>query len=829
MKKCILTVLGAIAALSLPVSCSDEFGGNEGAGNGRISPVVDLNTETVTSRSTSPESRAAASRATEVTVADLSLRLTKNDGSFSGEWPIAEFPIENAFTVGDYTLEAFYGDPTEQGFDLPAYSGSQTITVRDGETATPEITATLANSMVTIKYTDAFTGYMADYGASVNGIEYGKEEERAVYVTPGDVEIKVNVKKPNGIGAEFTLDKVDALPRHHYTVTIDLNNGGAGDAQLNVSFDDMMDTEEVNIDLSDKVLSSPAPVVNPKGFESENTIDVVTGMPSDLDMSMNLIARAGLRNVTLKTVSASLVGQGWPEEIDLMAADGSTQAKLTGLGLEVVGLWKTPGEMAVINFSDVVKYIKTVAGDDNITEFTVTVKDKLMRESDPVTLRLNVEDVMMDLTAVTQFFEPGASLDVTLGFNGPGTYIKDNIKIEYKNPIANVWRELGITSVSEGRSRAMLNYTISVTAPIIEDALTLRATYGNSHSNEITIDMAPFEINFESTDIYATSAFVKVVPTGDNPAPSTDNMTFLAQKDGEDDFNTVAHTVTGNFAKVTGLAPDTNYKLKVRINGMGSKVVNFRTETAPQLENADLEEWTETAGASDHWSVFSLAGWSTLNKLTTSEGGAYGRNLLQQINNNKGAGYVAKSGTQRTSESVSGYAALIQTVGWGGNNGTGYNATVGLTRISYPLRCDNITPGELYLGSYDEDTKNPVYGMYFNSRPSALKFQYKYEPKNESDWGIAKIALFDTNGDVIAQKEVNLTASESYTASTLELPLVPGLKKAAKLQVIFKSSGNEECLVFNDTNFSYPSSSVLSTADGMIGSKLYVDDIQLIY
>lgn len=826
MKKTILTVLGALAALSLPVSCSEDFGDNIN-GNGRIIPTTDINTETIVSRSTSPESRANASRAIEVTVADLSLRLTKTDGSFSGEWPLADFPSDKDFSVGEYSLEAFYGDPAQQGFDMPAYSGSQTVIVKDGETATPAVTATLANAMVTIKYTDAFVGYMADYGATVNGIEYTKTEERAVYVTPGDVEIKINVKKPNGLGAEFTLDNVNTEARHHYTVTVDVNNGGVGDAKLNITFDDMMDTEEVEIDLSDKVLSSPAPVITPKGFTDGSTIDVVTGMSTDMNLSMNLVAMAGIRNVVLKTKSTSLLRQGWPEEIDLMNADGATQAKLNDLGLDVLGLWKTPGEMAVLTFSDVVKYIRTVANDDNITEFTVTLKDKLMRESDPVTIRLNVEDVLMDLKPSGEYLEPGSALNVVLGFNGPGTYIKDNIEMEYFNETSGVWNKLKINSVSEGRSRTMLDYTVNISTPAIDAALRLRARYGNSVSNEITVEMAPFELTVSELNVFSKYAFGVLKGTGSHAAPAVSDVTFLLKTENTD-FAEVTPSVEGGYVKFSNLAPNTVYTARVKKDDILSRSVTFTTENATDVPNGDMETWYTYKPSGTCWWQVDYPGedanavWGTMNLLTTSEGGTSA--------GASACGYSSKSGTTSDEGNGGGKCALIQTVGWGKGNTAWLGRVNGTSGGLAGGACQHFTAGELYLGHYDATSQKAVYdGLVASSRPSSLQFTYKYTPKNSADWGVAEVHVLAADGSVIAEQVVNLTAQSDFTPKTLQLNYPMGSKKAVRVQVMFKSCGNQDCLAINNNNMDCPPSANASTDKGYIGSKLYVDDIQLIY
>lgn len=825
MKKCFLFGIGALTATSLLVSCSDELGGPIANGNGRILPNILLDTETVTSRSTEPSSRANGT-AKEIVASDLTLRLTNSEGQ-SWQWPYDEFPADRDFSIGTYTLEAYYGDPTVQGFDLPAYHGSQTIVVKDGETTTPSITATLANAMVSLKYKDAFVGYMADYGATVNGVEYTKDEVQPVYVTPGEAEIKLNVTKPNGLHAEFTLDPVTVEARHHYTITIDVNNGNTGDAVLNVTFDDMMETETVDIDLSDKLLSTPAPEITPKGFEYGQPIDILAGTMPDNQLSMSLVALAGLKEVNVTTTSTALISQGWPEKLDLMAADVYTQEKLTLLGLDVLGLWKTPGQMAVLDFTNVPLHF---AGTEEVT-FTVTVKDQLLRECEAATLKFNVEKAALELVSADKFFQAGTPLNIVVGFNGGQSVVKENIKIQYKNPISGMWNDLTTTAVSEGRSRAMLDYTVTVTAPDTESAVSIRAKYQETVSNELSVE--PYVVTANENDIYASFAYIRVIGVNGGT-----QVTINTTKDGESPVGQTA-TLENNYIKISGLEADTHYTVEVIPEGMNAKNVEFTTEKAQQLENGTFEDgWSSTpfTNNSVDWTRYSLEGWGTLNELTTSQGGSYGKTMLGAINDGKGAGYVAMSGTKDTDDASEGSkAALIQTVGWGSENGTGYSSNSILNRVSVPLNCVNANAGELYLGHFDENSMTAVYdGAEISSRPAALRFSYKYLPKNSADWGAAEVQIIAADNSVIAKKSFKITEQNDYTQQELTLEYAAGTKKAARIKVMFKSSDNAECLYTgNDesqlkTYYSYPEK-VLNTKDGFIGSKLYVDDIQLIY
>ena len=52
------------------------------------------------------------------------IKLTKSDNTYSKTWSSLEgFNKESEFPIGDYTIEAAYGDVTEQGFERPGSGG----------------------------------------------------------------------------------------------------------------------------------------------------------------------------------------------------------------------------------------------------------------------------------------------------------------------------------------------------------------------------------------------------------------------------------------------------------------------------------------------------------------------------------------------------------------------------------------------------------------------------------------------------------------------------------------------------------------------------------
>lgn len=792
MKKSILLGMAVLATGAALTSCSDDWS-MDSSSTGRISPMVGIDTEAITSRPAA-SSRADAS---SLSAADLSLRLTQLgvDNARTWSWAsITDFDASMQFPVGQYSLEAYYGDKNAEGFDAPAFYGRQELTVADDQVTQLALTASLSKSMITLKYTEAFENYMTDWSASVNGITYAKGEQRPIYVKSGDVNINVTVTKPNGKGGSFTLGTIETKPRYHYTVTIDVNEGNVGEATLTVTFDDNLAMVDLDVDISDAILDTPAPTITAEGFDAP--INIVSGMGTDAKPSMNIIAMGGLKEVWLETNSVYLAKKGWPESIDLIAATADQQATLTALGLNTLGLWKNPDKMAVIDFSGVLPNIK-VMDTDNTTTFTVHVVDGIQRSTANVVLTVNVEDIELELQKIDENFTAGDELNVGVLFNGNASELKNNLSLEYYVSDYNTWDTLDIVSVTPTSSRAGVLYDVKVVAPDVDGTLQLRAKCSGKQS-QIDIKSAPFEIAYTSNNVYATHAYLSVVGIDGEADPSLTGATFAVKAEGASTFTPASYTVESGYAHLTGLTPNTTHQVKVTIDGATSRAAYVTTEAAPQLENGNMEAWTTTKVSKglNSWTKYIPSGqWDTLNDLSLSKA------------DSKAIRSAAES-TLSTTDSHAGTAAHIQTVGYGAT--TTFSSST------------NYLAGELFLGSYSGSAN---YGISFGSRPAAISFWYKYTAFNSGDKGLCEVKVYDASGNVIATGSKSLAAASSYSQQAVALTYAINSVKAARISVRFRSSDSDNYL---------NSSGVCSISGGntskkFIGSELFIDDIVLTY
>ena len=305
-----------------------------------------------------------------------------------------------------------------------------------------------------------------------------------------------------------------------------------------------------------------------------------------------------------------------------------------------------------------------------------------------------------------------------------------------------------------------------------------------------------------------------------------EGMTFEYSTNGLD-------WISSKDSLITGLTPDTNYKVRLKF-GKHYKEVDVKTYPVIPLENGDMEDWAYeiTNDARNpltenidfiYWkkwfpwsSVSTPSIWNTVNQTTTQDGNNPSLFLgWKPTPPYVGCCYVANSGTipVEGNDAHKGKSALIKTVGWG----SGSTAAGGTSIIK------KVTPGELYLGTYDLSSHQPIYGIGYKSRPTNVKFWCKYEPKS-SDLMIAQIVIMDEEGKTIGNASVpdDEAGATGWTKKTLSINYIDKEKEPAKMYILFKCGTSTDPDILDKSG--------VNLSDGEhVGSKLYIDDVELVY
>ena len=153
-----------------------------------------------------------------------------------------------------YHIEAYSSNKTiEQGFEVsPYYYGSEDLTVKANTAHSVDLVCSLAQSMVTVSYTENFKSHFSDYSVTVTGndnlsLPFGSTETRAAYVKANQP-LKITLTAtPNGSKATSVEQNIveNALPAYRYNVIYDINTEGNGN--INISVDQNRHEYEITL------------------------------------------------------------------------------------------------------------------------------------------------------------------------------------------------------------------------------------------------------------------------------------------------------------------------------------------------------------------------------------------------------------------------------------------------------------------------------------------------------------------------------------------------------------------------------------------------------
>ncbi|MDE5975540.1 MAG: DUF4493 domain-containing protein, partial [Muribaculaceae bacterium] len=241
---------------------------------------------------------------------EFGISLNSSDGSYSKTWNSPEsFNKEEGFPMGSYTLTATYGDIESEGFSTPYFQGSADVAVRLGEETSSTVTATLANSMVSIRYSDKFRAMFPQYQALLTSaghsapVVFVKEETRPAYMSPRNIEFSLTLTNQQGLQQTVVPARFTANPQTHYVVMVDVKEE-VGVATLDVAFEENVVTDTREIMLTDELFTAPLPTISTNADASADVAAFESIPIADKNPELHLVAFGGVQKASL-TVEAS--------------------------------------------------------------------------------------------------------------------------------------------------------------------------------------------------------------------------------------------------------------------------------------------------------------------------------------------------------------------------------------------------------------------------------------------------------------------------------------------------------------------------------------------
>lgn len=807
MKLTLTKVALGLALVGL-ASCANEAPwGNGSRGKGVINLKLTADADV---KDALPSVRAGAPELMAPDIADFSIELRNLDTGMVQTWTsLEEFNKEEGFDVGSYTLTAYYGNIKDCGFYKPYFMGKTDVNVLEGRESSVDVTAQLANVMLSVDYTDAFRSYFSDFSVTAHtdghaNVVFGRSETRAGFLPAGDVTLQLTMTNPSGKTVIITPAQFPAVARHHYHVTFDVNADPMGGAALEIVFDDSLTTENVVFQLTDELYNAEAPIVHAEGFTSGQTVEALSGNSAPSQIKFETICKAGIQSAVLKIAQVGGSVQYTPPfntELDLVEADESTQYQLGENGIKVAGIFKNPEQMAIVDLTDLPRYLP-----EGTFEITFTVTDALGRnEENPVVLNLSTLPINLEVTGGSAFYEyPGTAVTTTPTVDATVMVTYNGLNpaecISFKNKCrTGIFKDCDIVEFRESngtRSFDDKTYIFKIKVCDVETSpLPMELWFNGVKRADFTIEIIEPEYSLIA-DPFATYARFKVETTNAEDVPTIVNGLTLYKNETAVDKSLISTDPEKGFLTMYGLDPDTDYtigySLTSRPNGIPeSQTLKIHTEKSISLNNGDFSNSHRTIDLNmqvggnyqcgaitySNWSQVKVdepTMWATINEKTFYKNAKTVNSWFTVVST-----YLENGQAVIRSVGYDHYGTLPSRTGSFGST-THYNTNT--PTIS------SKASGELFLGEYSfNGTETRKDGIAFESRPSSLSFDYSYIPHN-SDMGLAKVDVLDASGNVIASGSRNITSSVDMKSESIALDGYPFGTKASSIRIQFKSS-----------------------------------------
>lgn len=736
------------------------------------------------------------------------IHLEKTDGSLSKHYSYDSFIKTGSFSTGNYRLTASAGDPEKEGYDCPYFEGSAEVLVLEGKESAAQITATVKRALISVTASEGFGNYLKDYSVSVHSeghdyIPMEKGDERPVYLIPGTTTLGVTLTNLQGESVTIEPDNFVTQPGHHYNVNLKVSDSSKpGVGKLEIEFSNDLVQEEVVIDLTDELFTSPAPVVKlsgvPEAAEGQEapTLEFLAGEAPEGDYRFTVLSYGGLKEVkmTLTGTNDSFFGS----DIQLLNADLDTQNKLASYGITAKGLFNNPEKMAYIDFSQLPANLP----DGNYT-LIVEAKDQLNRVSNIAKVTIN--SVKASLTIVPKDALYGAFTGTLLiDYNGskPATDITFMADNKYGTMVeAPLVCDPELSQAT--RSFESKSYVYTIKLPEFGGRSQERVDvylYGKFYET-VYLNVVTPQYNV-ATDALAHKVMLKVTEIDPDMVPAiVENLKIFDVNDVAVPESRITRDNESGIVTVSGFEANQNLTLKASIIGSDAsdiKTLGFHTENEDQIPNGDFSASTTTIDLPNINvnGIFQISVWpfssNTQLYTTISKNTANGWADLNQLtcfpgSNNKNTWYMVPSTWVENEQ------AVIQSVGYHHDGETIPTDAKGTSTAYYSTKVPaqlNVSTGEMFLGSYPfgENSSSRTDGKTWNTRPSSLSFDYSYKPQVDSEEGEAYIRIIGADGSVLAEETVYLGASSGMTKKTVQLPDYKFGVKAASIQLGFKST-----------------------------------------
>lgn len=334
-------------------------------------------------------------------VSNYSVEISQGEKVVTSYEKYSDMPTSIDLESGTYQLKAFLGELLPAKFEAPYFAGTTKFQVEANKKTSASVTCALANTKVSVSYSEDFKEAYPDYSLSMTtahtseALVFKKGETRSAYFQADSTGQKLNMSMSltslENKKTTFTPSAITIKPREDVKLLFKTDGEAVSGVKLEITIDGSTADTTVNVGIPDYMLPLDPPLITPKGFISGEVLEVssVDVGNYNVDIMASMFAGGTIDSCIVEINSSYLKTKGLKERYDLANLSEEDKAVLDGYFPVGAGMYRQRSYNLDLKQTLVKKLCEDTEA-QGIHEFTFVVKDslKMHQASKPVILKL---------------------------------------------------------------------------------------------------------------------------------------------------------------------------------------------------------------------------------------------------------------------------------------------------------------------------------------------------------------------------------------------------------------------------------------------------------
>ncbi|WP_347144942.1 DUF4493 domain-containing protein [Parabacteroides distasonis] len=334
-------------------------------------------------------------------VSNYSVEISQGEKVVTSYEKYSDMPTSIDLESGTYQLKAFLGELLPAKFEAPYFAGTTKFQVEANKKTSASVTCALANTKVSVSYSEDFKEAYPDYSLSMTtahtseALVFKKGETRSAYFQADSTGQKLNMSMSltslENKKTTFTPSAITIKPREDVKLLFKTDGEAVSGVKLEIKIDGSTADTTVNVGIPDYMLPLDPPLITPEGFVSGEVLEVssVDVGNYNVDIMASMFAGGTIDSCIVEINSSYLKTKGLKERYDLANLSEEDKAVLDGYFPVGAGMYRQRSYNLDLKQTLVKKLCEDTEA-QGIHEFTFIVKDslKMHQASKPVILKL---------------------------------------------------------------------------------------------------------------------------------------------------------------------------------------------------------------------------------------------------------------------------------------------------------------------------------------------------------------------------------------------------------------------------------------------------------